>query len=123
MAKHMTEQEPCDDKDWRFYFNHGYAQAKRDLQRSCEDAISRQALLDKLNEWDWQELYLPIHFKENIIDELPSVQPSHKGHWIEHRGYDIAEYGVDYSCSECNKWVNSKSNFCPKCGADMRGAE
>ena len=41
----------------------------------CEDAVSRQAILDKLNEWEWQELYLPIHFKENIIDELPSVQP------------------------------------------------
>lgn len=45
-------------------------------QEPCEDAISRRALLDKLNEWDWQELYLPIHFKENIIDELPSVTPS-----------------------------------------------
>lgn len=47
------------------------------------DCISRQAVLDKLNEWDWQELYLPIHFKENIIDELPSVTPTERiGHWI-----------------------------------------
>ena len=37
------EQEPC-EKDWRFYFDHGYAQAKRDL--SCEDAISRKAMLE-----------------------------------------------------------------------------
>ena len=44
----------------------------------CEDAISREAVLEKLNEWDWQELYLPIHFKEYIIDELPSVTPSYK---------------------------------------------
>lgn len=41
----------------------------------CEDCISRQAVIDELNKWDWQELYLPIHFKENIIDVLPSVQP------------------------------------------------
>ena len=41
----------------------------------CEDAISRKELLAKLEEWDQQELYLPIHFKENIIDELPSVLP------------------------------------------------
>lgn len=39
------------------------------------DLISRQAVLDELEKWDWQELYLPIHFKENIIDVLPSVQP------------------------------------------------
>ncbi len=39
------------------------------------DCISRQAVLDELNKWDWQELYLPFHFKENIIDVVPSVNP------------------------------------------------
>lgn len=43
---------------------------------TMNDCISRQAVLDKLNEWEWQELYLPIHFKENIIDVLPSVTPT-----------------------------------------------
>lgn len=90
------------------------------------DCISRQAVLDKLNEWEWQELYLPIHFKENIIDELPSVTPTERtGHWISvserlpeqgkdhfvlvtvrhkdptYKGYDvcIAEYDTrDYEC-------------------------
>lgn len=40
-----------------------------------DDLISRQAVLDELNKWDWQELYLPIHFKENIIDVVPTVKP------------------------------------------------
>ena len=40
------EQQPYDN-NWRFYYDHGYAQAKRDL--SCEDCISRQAVLNKLN--------------------------------------------------------------------------
>lgn len=48
------------------------------LPTECEDAISRQAVIEKLNERDMQELYLPIHFKEHIIDELPSVTPSNK---------------------------------------------
>ena len=39
------------------------------------DCISRKAILDELEKWDWQELYLPIHFKENIVDVLPSVTP------------------------------------------------
>lgn len=43
-----------------------------------EDCISRQAVLDELEKWDWQDLYLPIHFKENIIDVLPSVYPKNK---------------------------------------------
>ena len=41
----------------------------------CADCISRQALYDELQKWDWQELYLPVHFKENIVDELPNVAP------------------------------------------------
>ena len=48
------------------------------------DLISRQAVLDELNKWEWQELYLPIHFKENIIDVVPPVNPQEPktGHWI-----------------------------------------
>lgn len=40
--------------------------------------IDADAVLDELNKWDWQELYLPIHFKENIIDVLPSASPTQK---------------------------------------------
>ena len=42
-------------------------------QEPCEDCISRKAVLDALNKWDWQELYLPVHFKD-MIDDLPSIQ-------------------------------------------------
>lgn len=37
------------------------------------DLISRQAAIDAMATWDWQELYLPIHFKQ-LLEELPSVQ-------------------------------------------------
>ena len=53
------------------------------------------------------------------VNELPSVQPSRKGHWIEHKGYGSADYGIEYSCSNCNEWVKEKSKFCPNCGAEM----
>ena len=43
------------------------------------DLISRQAVLDELEKWDWQELYLPIHFKQ-ILDDVPSAE--NKGEWI-----------------------------------------
>ena len=53
-------------------------------QEPCDDAISRQAVLDELNKWEWQELYLPIHFKENIIDVVPSVRPQEQtGKWVD----------------------------------------
>jgi len=34
--------------------------------------IKKEDVLSELNKWEWQELYLPIHFKENIIDMLPT---------------------------------------------------
>ena len=60
------------------------------------------------------------------IRQLPSVQPSRKGHWIEKDGYDGDTY---YDCSECGEsWTtidgtpwNNGMKFCPNCGADMRG--
>ena len=87
-------------------------------QEPCEDAISRQAVLDELNKWDWQELYLPIHFKENIIDVVPSVKPQEPktGHW-KRIGYDI------YECSICGQNVMTGDicayKHCHGCGAKM----
>lgn len=83
-------------------------------QEPCDDAVSRQAILDKLNEWEWQELYLPIHFKENIIDELPSVRPQEQtGHWIRSKdGY--------MRCDQCGSRGSAiKARFCHHCGCRM----
>lgn len=49
-----------------------------------------------------------------------------KGEWIEVEGYDGDTY---YECNQCGEpWVltagtpkDNDMNFCPKCGADMRG--
>ena len=94
-------------------------------QEPCEDAISRQSVYDELEKWDWQELYLPIHFKENIVDELPSVTPTRPtGHWI----YELEDWNK-WTCSECG-WskrtdihVKLGYNYCPNCGADMKEGE
>ena len=77
---------------------------------------------------DMQELYLPVHFQELIMDEIPTadVVPIHHGHWIE-------EYDCGYiapHCSECGETALTKeetsydyvySSYCPRCGARMDG--
>lgn len=88
------------------------------------DLISRQAVLDELEKWDWQDLYLPIHFKQ-ILDDVPSVE--NKGEWI----YLDECANSGYYCSICHKklvkdgWSDTvkKINFCPNCGARMKGGE
>ena len=87
------------------------------------DLISRQAVLDELEKWDWQELYLPIHFKQ-ILDDVPSAE--NKGEWI---AQDIHNCHTDFKCSKCG-YIHSFMHlygkptadytYCPNCGADMR---
>lgn len=64
----------------------------------------------------------------SIIEELPSVdeRPNTHAHWkVVSDGYSDNAYICE--CSECKDtvWVykdaDRKWNYCPNCGADMRG--
>ena len=71
-----TELKPSEN--WKFYYKHGYAQAKRDLL--CEDCISREAVMRELGKY-----LCGVSFDEKGIDEvikeLPSVTPQ-QTRWI-----------------------------------------
>lgn len=78
-----------------------------------DDLISRQDVLDIIR----KSRYL-VDAAEKVI-RLPSAQP---GRWIPHQDKDGEHYGDE--CSECGEWYVmpfGKSNFCPNCGANMRG--
>ena len=94
-------------------------------QEPCEDAISRQSMLDYLK-------YLHGEMpEEEFIKELPSVTPARKtGHWIDtdvtilnRQGYLVHEVicsecdGISYFRSMGNKYIGA--NYCPNCGAKM----
>lgn len=51
-------------------------------------------------------------------DYISSAQPK-KGEWID----ALDEDPCYYRCSECGRLSNFLENFCPECGADMRGEE
>lgn len=68
-----------------------------------DDCVSREAILNELSKWDWQDLYLPIHFKELIIDELPSVQPKRdKGEWIPIKSLKDIPQGKEILVCDCD---------------------
>lgn len=95
------------------------------------DLISRQAVLDI-----WHTSYSnnreeneEIQYKK-IAFELPSVE--NKGEWIEvvtERFPNGEKRMWHYECSTCSTGeppcpINKEHwDFCPNCGADMRGAE
>ena len=82
----------------------------------CEDAISRQAVLEIIEREE---------FKGDAISEiekLPPITPQPKiGRWIADvdRWGDIVTTVNGYRCSECNAFNTDKDNFCPNCGAKM----
>lgn len=95
------------------------------LSENKGDLISRQAVLYELKKWDWQDLYLPIHFKQ-ILDDVPSadVRPHIHARWEKPTG-KIQPFGEDTrQCTGCGFFTEKDScyiyNFCPACGADMR---
>lgn len=87
-------------------------------QDPCEDAISRQAVLDLVvaNHTELNGvnvvMYSPLC---KDIKQLPSVNPTKTGHWIKMDRYDP----YWYMCSECCRRTDEETNFCPGCGARM----
>lgn len=63
--------------------------------------------------------------KEALDMAIKALEPQH-GKWLDKKmtikgGHGLA-YGR-YECSVCKKKQPSKTDFCPNCGADMRGSE
>lgn len=92
----------------------------------CADAISRQAakkaLEDRFIELQKRhsENRYETNFCLNTILELPPVNPAEKvGHWIDHQ----EDRWIYAECSECETVHDSRTNYCPNCGAKMGGEQ
>ena len=100
-------------------------------QQPCEDAISREAVIDAIAEWvtlGEYEYSNATQYLKRRISSLPSVQPSRKGHWIiKDRYYHDT---VTAECSECGREVEIPTCMselmykgCPYCLAEMESEE
>ena len=110
-----------------------YNSIKTEL-KSCEDCISRQAVLDLIvaNHTELNGvnvvMYSPLY---KDIKQLPSVTPQPKtGHWIladEQNKDDIENDNYLFICSECQcsdiHAKGTKVPYCWKCGAKMDESE
>ena len=106
----------------------------------CEDAVSRKAVYDamvekgqrsrryKLGEiWELNGTEI-----REALDTVPSVTPEQKrGKWNAYYHGINETPSFTYSCNQCGysapyglyggKYSQKEWNFCPNCGADMRG--
>lgn len=97
------------------------------------DCITREAALDfliptyDLNISTQDQRILGDRFEE-FLKSIPAadVRPVIRAHWIdmkptnEETGLPISIKGPDFRCSNCGA-TEFPHNFCPNCGADMRG--
>ena len=85
-------------------------------QEPCEDAISRQAVMDCFKKW---QPYMATRLWdfEQELSALPSVQPQEPktGHWIDNKARTNL-----CNCSECGALSKAYSKYCPNCGAKMK---
>ena len=95
-----------------------------------DDTISRRgtvkAIRDAMLAWS----SMPQWREDKIVDAvkaLPSAQPERKkGKWIYHS--EIG-WGDTWLCDQCGEKTTStvmgkpRANYCPMCGADMRGKQ
>ena len=140
----MDRYDPYTDK---FLRDTQYDILSTNLAEVGTDCISRQAAIDALRNYLVGKNFscdgtLTCRLIENeVINKLPSAQPR-MGKWIEDKGQQILmqnfiERGEVWRvCSVCgaghmigHKYAIDKAyhdrhhNFCPNCGADMRGEQ
>ena len=127
--------------------NEAYRELKKTQPEPCEDAVSREAVLDALRTcYDTETITYDngdeyIHYGDAVgeVEQLPPVTPKQgTGEWIEDKGQQILmqnfiERGEVWRvCSVCgaghmigHKYASDKAyhntfhNFCPNCGAKM----
>ena len=90
--------------------------------KPCEDAISREALIDAHYEYLNEHSYECPEFQGwslELMKNAPPVAPSgQSGEWI-----DCGSYYKCPFCEEIELESDGKTNFCPNCGAKMKGAD
>ena len=97
------------------------------------ELISKEALLKQIEE-DSEELGRGYYGDEwkwmDTINNMPTIESRPKGRWNVRR-LEISENWIHkfYNCSVCGEDAffdedrDYLTNYCPHCGADMRGEE
>lgn len=123
--KELTELLP---EEFLMEYSEAIRMAIKELeQEPCEDCVSRQAVIDAIEDDNRNGHYSCFAtnndaqcFKD-VIRELPSVTAQPKmGKWIKN-AEEWQNVDPPYICSECGRASLRQENFCCSCGADMRG--
>ena len=120
IESYIPKDEPMNAKDREAFF----MAIKSVKQEPCGNAISLQ-VLEEMNEIMTDikgDSVYAVRMSDiyTYIRALPSVQPKAKtGKWNVY----LVNYNNAFMCDSCHRLVETPSDYCPNCGADMRGEE
>lgn len=72
-----------------------------------------------------KEVVITVTYNELGIIVDTKAEPRKRGEWIDRSdgGRILHPWWESYECEQCGYSGSSVWNFCPNCGADMRGGE
>lgn len=110
----IEEKKRCESAD-SYDFNNGLIRAMNAIADIPSAQPRTKCIAEiKISKEDLDELVA------EKVEEIKAAQPERKrGEWKD-RGED---YMIRWICSECGRKETHVYNFCPDCGADMRGDE
>ena len=128
MLKRIQEPEAWEPQINQAAFEALGMEIKALEQQPCEDTISRQVAIEKISETIWDTAV--ANDVKTILKELPSAQPSAHQERMMGRWVPVTNGRGGYECDQCHNYAPSYqdgaewlSDFCPNCGADMRGEQ
>ena len=87
--------------------------------------MTAEQAIDILNGIRADNLNLNDEYTKDKYDALGMAiqaleQEPKTGHWIV---WNTSSYDWTYKCDKCGCIAHNNSDYCPKCGADMRGEQ
>ena len=85
------------------------------------NALAESDMAKLIDSYLYNQCNLTVGLAAALMPEI-EAEPVRHGRWI----LKILPIGGgdkirSYLCSECDRYANMKFDFCPNCGADMRG--
>ena len=98
---------------------------ERDMRGTDENCNERNCLNCDLN-YKQGTMGEQMEVLQMAIDALEFAQPKY-GYWTESHEHvymgNVGKEWTNWYCSECDAPNDKPTDFCPSCGADMRGKQ